>query len=535
MAAQSHAWCCLARIPLILYLLAITAHAQPNTPAVEISGQPGCGMGDYLKPNMQDCAVDEIMGSNGTLAFTFSVDSSGANYSVLLTLRSVGGSAIMRLLDSGSSTPLIGQVVYFNDAVTESFLRVPASQLTPGQYTVVVQGLGGATQKMLLYLRVQTPPPNVRLAAADKAVIQTIQKECCPAAGNPNAPAVCTSFLPSVLNAKSVDDDLCHQAAFVCDEDGHLTKIDFSNAGLQCKSFPAAIGKLPQLETLMMRYNSFGGATMDDVASVLSDSPAIRRLMLGATNLTGTVPCSLFDDHELRTVMISVNKLEGSLPECVLASPTLEELYMSMLTLTGPLPDTLPTDSNLRVWYAINSDPVTGETAGPGFEGEIPPSIGNAAGLAFIELSGHQLTGGVPVLPEGMRMFEAQGNNLDGGIASPLPAGLVYFDVENNSLTGPLPDFTQAADLVLLDVSGNQLTQALPESLGAAGYNLQYFDLSGNRLSGNINAGDVWDRLPGLRYCMLNDNGFEGKTLWLGVSTCMNASAVFQGKHSVPG
>eukprot|EP00879_Flechtneria_rotunda_P024545 GHRR01026024.1.p1 GENE.GHRR01026024.1~~GHRR01026024.1.p1 ORF type:complete len:159 (-),score=46.92 GHRR01026024.1:876-1352(-) len=119
--------------------------------------------------------------------------------------------------------------------------------------------------------------------------------------------------------------------------------------------------------------------------------------------------------------------------------------------------------------------------------------------------------------------------------AAPLPAGLVYFDVENNSLTGPLPDFTQAADLVLLDVSGNQLTQALPESLGAAGYNLQYFDLGGNRLSGNINAGDVWDRLPGLRYCMLNDNGFEGKTLWLGVSTCMNASAVFQGKHSVPG
>jgi hypothetical protein len=44
--------------------------------------------------------------------------------------------------------------VYYNDAVTESFLRVPASELGPGQYTLVVQGMGGATQKILLYLRV---------------------------------------------------------------------------------------------------------------------------------------------------------------------------------------------------------------------------------------------------------------------------------------------------------------------------------------------------------------------------------------------
>jgi hypothetical protein len=47
-----------------------------------------------------------------------------------------------------------GQVVYYNDAVTESFLRVPATELAPGQYTLVVQGMGGATQKILLYLRV---------------------------------------------------------------------------------------------------------------------------------------------------------------------------------------------------------------------------------------------------------------------------------------------------------------------------------------------------------------------------------------------
>lgn len=52
---------------------------------------------------------------------------------------------------------------------------------------------------------------------------------------------------------------------------------------------------------------------------VFEKSPALRRLMLGATNLTGTVPCALFDHNKLKTIMISINNLEGSLPDCVLA------------------------------------------------------------------------------------------------------------------------------------------------------------------------------------------------------------------------
>jgi hypothetical protein len=48
-----------------------------------------------------------------------------------------------------------GRVVYFNDAVTESILRIPATDLAGGDYTVVVQGMGGATSKLLLYLRVR--------------------------------------------------------------------------------------------------------------------------------------------------------------------------------------------------------------------------------------------------------------------------------------------------------------------------------------------------------------------------------------------
>lgn len=90
---------------------------------------------------------------------------------------------------------------------------------------------------------------------------------------------------------------------------------------------------------------------------------------------------------------------------------------MSMTTLSGPLPDTFSSDSSLKVWYSINADPRTGVPAGPGFSGEIPSSISNAQALQYVELSNHQLTGGVPALPPNVIMFEVQGNKLDGGIA----------------------------------------------------------------------------------------------------------------------
>lgn len=53
------------------------------------------------------------------------------------------------------------------------------------------------------------------------------------------------------------------------------------------------------------------------MVQVLAGSRALRRLMIGSTNLTGTVPCALFEEHTLKTLMMSSNKLEGTLPDCV--------------------------------------------------------------------------------------------------------------------------------------------------------------------------------------------------------------------------
>jgi hypothetical protein len=61
-----------------------------------------------------------------------------------------------RLFSRADGPPFVGQVVYFNDAVSESYLRVPASELAAGQYTLVVQGMSGPSKRLLVYLRVSS-------------------------------------------------------------------------------------------------------------------------------------------------------------------------------------------------------------------------------------------------------------------------------------------------------------------------------------------------------------------------------------------
>lgn len=90
---------------LLVALFALGATAQPRpsgrpgpsgAPDISLAGKQGCGAGPYLTPNMQDCVVDELMGSNGTLSVGFSVNAKSAKkHGVLLTLRSVGGAAVM--------------------------------------------------------------------------------------------------------------------------------------------------------------------------------------------------------------------------------------------------------------------------------------------------------------------------------------------------------------------------------------------------------------------------------------------------------
>lgn len=99
---------------------------------------------------------------------------------------------------------------------------------------------------------------------------------------------------------------------------------------------------------------------------------------------------------------------------------------------------------------------------------------------------------------------------------APLPQNLVYLDVMNNSLTGPIPDVSEVPQLTLIDLSQNKLDGNMPASFGAAADSLVYMDMSQNKLGGNINPGTLWERVPQLQYLFMQQNSLEGKQLSTG-------------------
>jgi hypothetical protein len=94
MRRLQEALCIAALIAVGSLGLLVHAQAQTTVPQIDILQQKGCTVGTALVPSMQDCVIDEVMGSNGTLSFTFNVGPK-VKHSLLLTLRSVGGAAVM--------------------------------------------------------------------------------------------------------------------------------------------------------------------------------------------------------------------------------------------------------------------------------------------------------------------------------------------------------------------------------------------------------------------------------------------------------
>ena len=78
----------------IALVVTTIAGVRAQVDTVDIPSKEGCGAGGYLVEGNNDCEINELMGANGTLVFSFKV-SPKARHGVLVTLRSVGAQAIM--------------------------------------------------------------------------------------------------------------------------------------------------------------------------------------------------------------------------------------------------------------------------------------------------------------------------------------------------------------------------------------------------------------------------------------------------------
>lgn len=127
------------------------------------------------------------------------------------------------------------------------------------------------------------------------------------------------------------------------------------------------------------------------------------------------------------------------------------------------------------------------------------PAFGNfsrLSALTWLDLSNNSITGELPA---------ADLNQC---------RGLVYLNLSQNLICGPL-DLSGLTRLQKLDVSGNRLEGGVAANFPAICADLAVFNVSTNKLTGNITA--LFDGCTKLEYVDLSSNNFTGE-LWPGIA-----------------
>ena len=171
---------------------------------------------------------------------------------------------------------------------------------------------------------------------------------------------------------------------------------------------------------------------------------------------------------------------------------------------------TLPLDD----WYNVNTD-ADGRVTYLAFwdnnlRGTLPAELGDLDQLTQLPLQDNHLTGSIPDLGRltNLTLLRMWNNQLTGNIPRSLSnlTKLRYLELWDNQLTGPIPDLSRLTELVFLDLHGNQLSGRIPSMRGLT--NLDEVHLNDNLLTGPVP--DV-SGLTKLKRLHLNKNKLSGE------------------------
>nr|KAJ0194139.1 hypothetical protein LSAT_V11C800442610 [Lactuca sativa] len=314
---------------------------------------------------------------------------------------------------------------------------------------------------------------------------------------------------------------------------------------------PKSLGRLRHLDVLDLSTNDLTGP----IPTFLGKLSVID---LSWNQLMGSIPKSFGNIATLRVIKLSNNQLNGSIPESFRNLAALRELDLANNQLTGPIPASLGRLVSLRammVWRNL-------------LNGNIPVSIGQLAKLQSLDISYNFLEGVVyeahfanlsmlnnfdasfnmkltfNVSREWTPPFQLQSLQLgscniingfpqwlqnqrkieslvlsNATISGPLPMWLqktpiiAFLDLSNNKLIGPLTYLPNRGVNHLWHATGgglllqnNLFNGSIPRSLCTT--NLQYLDLSKNRLTGKIP--DCFKNLKNLVTMRFSSNRLRG-------------------------
>ncbi len=235
-----------------------------------------------------------------------------------------------------------------------------------------------------------------------------------------------------------------------------VLSISLNDNGLK-GTLPAALSKLPGLQTLELEGNSLSGAIPKDLGRLAN----LRSLRLGLNRLSGALPKELGNLARLEILSLPFNRIPGALPPELGRLASLRLLDVSQNALTGAIPPQL---GNLRslMFLDLSANRLTGA---------VPADLGRLTNLTALFLGPNQLSGPIPRALGSLKKLEQlslSGNQLTGSIPAELGnlPKLMFLDLQKNLLSGPVPPkLGSATSLIALLLSNNQLAGTIPGDL----------------------------------------------------------------------
>uniref|UniRef100_A0A7N2R143 non-specific serine/threonine protein kinase n=1 Tax=Quercus lobata TaxID=97700 RepID=A0A7N2R143_QUELO len=344
-----------------------------------------------------------------------------------------------------------------------------------------------------------------------------------------------------------------------------LEQMSFENNKLT-GLLPSELGQLPRLKILDVSMNNLTGAipsTFGNLSTITNLSIArtnisgkipnelgrlhnLVMLQLSENQLSGEIPFSIFNISSLEYLSLTQNRLVGKLPSNIgLTLPNIRELYLGRNGLEGPIPTSLSNASHIE-FLDLSSNNFTGPI----------PLLGNLKNLVKLFLGSNKLSSTTEL---NFQVFDSltnctqlediflNSNQLSGELpssAANLSVKLQEFCIDDNLLTGSLPQgFERYQNLVALSIQQNSFKGQIPKSIGklqklqrlmvhenlfsgeipdifsnltqlfcsiweTTSYQLEFMDVSGNQLSGNIPP--MTQRYPSLRSLNIARNKITG-------------------------
>ncbi|KAM5552267.1 receptor-like protein EIX2 [Rosa sericea] len=303
-------------------------------------------------------------------------------------------------------------------------------------------------------------------------------------------------------------------------------------------SIPQSLGKLSQLVSLDLSYNSWEGNLTEAhfinltklesfAVSTVQPVPIIFNLIdyewippfklhhieMHNCRVGPDFPVWLQSQTELVWVSLTNAGLSSEIPEEWLSkiSSQIHSLDLSSNQISGKLPFRFNSFPNLESIVLSHNQ----------FDGTIPSSICSIQFLQVLALNNNQLSGEFPKewsLWSRIEYVDVSNNNMSGNIPSSMgiPSSLFILKIDNNQFSGEIPSALQnCSRLERLYLGGNKFTGSIPSWIGSKVSTFTVLQLQSNSLSGHIP--HHLCSLPFLQILDLSHNRFSGT-----IPNCLN-------------